>query len=217
MNKQSLFFQSSVAQKNQRQHTIDITIACSKARRFSVLRSFQREPRGRVLSERVNPISLPHLSCVISLQTKRFRPIKCEYWLCPACVLCGSTPQERVVLNPNWQMLSLRRNGHGLREWTESTGVQRPSSGLEMACSVHRYILRLVEFLVNLCFEPSQPLGIISGLREIFIKRYISWKGHRQNIILNCRINLVLGRVVCLVFACWLANRDLSLKSRRHV
>ena len=26
--------------------------------------------------------------------------------------------------------------------------------------------------LVNGCFEPSQPLGIISGLKETFIKRY---------------------------------------------
>ena len=26
--------------------------------------------------------------------------------------------------------------------------------------------------LVNWCFEPSQPLGIISGLKETFIKRY---------------------------------------------
>ena len=27
--------------------------------------------------------------------------------------------------------------------------------------------------LVNWCFEPGQPLGIISGLRETFIERYI--------------------------------------------
>ena len=26
--------------------------------------------------------------------------------------------------------------------------------------------------LVTWCFEPSQPLGIISGLKETFIKRY---------------------------------------------
>ena len=26
--------------------------------------------------------------------------------------------------------------------------------------------------LVNWCFEPSQPLGIISGLKETFIERY---------------------------------------------
>ena len=32
--------------------------------------------------------------------------------------------------------------------------------------------MRLVN-LVNLCFEHSQPLGIISGLKETFIKRYI--------------------------------------------
>ena len=26
--------------------------------------------------------------------------------------------------------------------------------------------------MVNWCFEPSQPLGIISGLKETFTKRY---------------------------------------------
>ena len=29
-----------------------------------------------------------------------------------------------------------------------------------------------VSELVNWCFEPSQPLGIISGLKETFIKRH---------------------------------------------
>ena len=29
------------------------------------------------------------------------------------------------------------------------------------------------EGLVNWCFKPSQPLGIISGLKETFIKRYV--------------------------------------------
>ena len=28
-------------------------------------------------------------------------------------------------------------------------------------------------YLVNWCFEPSQPLWMISGLKETFIKRYI--------------------------------------------
>ena len=31
----------------------------------------------------------------------------------------------------------------------------------------------LVSWLANCCFEPSQPLGIISGLKETFIKRCI--------------------------------------------
>ena len=30
-----------------------------------------------------------------------------------------------------------------------------------------------VNYLVDWCFEPSQPLGIISGLKETFIKRHI--------------------------------------------
>ena len=31
----------------------------------------------------------------------------------------------------------------------------------------------LLSWLVNWCFEPSQSLRFISGLRETFIKRYI--------------------------------------------
>ena len=34
------------------------------------------------------------------------------------------------------------------------------------------WILYRKKSLVNWCFEPSQPLGIISGLKETFIKRY---------------------------------------------
>ena len=33
--------------------------------------------------------------------------------------------------------------------------------------------------LVNWCFEPSQPPGIISGLKETFIKRYIVKKTNK--------------------------------------
>ena len=33
---------------------------------------------------------------------------------------------------------------------------------------------RTVLELVNWCFEPSQPLGIISGLKETFIKRHVA-------------------------------------------
>ena len=33
---------------------------------------------------------------------------------------------------------------------------------------------KLSRELVNWSFEPSQPLGIISGLKETFIKRYIA-------------------------------------------
>ena len=29
-----------------------------------------------------------------------------------------------------------------------------------------------ISLLVNWCFEPNQPLGVTSGLRETFIKRY---------------------------------------------
>ena len=36
--------------------------------------------------------------------------------------------------------------------------------------------------LLNWCFEPSQPLGIISGLKEIFIKRYKVEKTNKAEI-----------------------------------
>ena len=43
----------------------------------------------------------------------------------------------------------------------------------------------LVSYLVYWCFEPSQPLGIISGLKEIFIKRYIVEKTNKAEIRLE--------------------------------
>ena len=35
---------------------------------------------------------------------------------------------------------------------------------------------------VNWCFEPSQPLGIISGLKKTFIKRYIVERTNKAEI-----------------------------------
>ena len=40
----------------------------------------------------------------------------------------------------------------------------------------------LVSYLVNWCFEPSQPLGIISGLKETFVKRYIVERTNKAKI-----------------------------------
>ena len=36
--------------------------------------------------------------------------------------------------------------------------------------------------MVNWCFEPSQPLGIISGLKETVIKRYIDERTSKADI-----------------------------------
>ena len=36
--------------------------------------------------------------------------------------------------------------------------------------------------LVNWCFEPSQPLGIISGRKETFIKGYIVERTNKTEI-----------------------------------
>ena len=53
--------------------------------------------------------------------------------------------------------------------------------------------------LVNRCFEPSQPLRVISGLKETFIKRYIvettvpiRQKSDRKNRVRKQR---VVGRI----------------------
>ena len=36
--------------------------------------------------------------------------------------------------------------------------------------------------MVNWCFEPRQPLGIISGLKETFTKRYIAERTNKEKI-----------------------------------
>ena len=41
---------------------------------------------------------------------------------------------------------------------------------------------KLSSELVNWSFEPSQPLGIISGLKETFIKRYIAERTNKAEI-----------------------------------
>ena len=38
---------------------------------------------------------------------------------------------------------------------------------------VYNFFRKLVSLLVNWCFQPSQKLGILSGLKETFIKRWI--------------------------------------------
>ena len=39
-----------------------------------------------------------------------------------------------------------------------------------------------VRYVVSRCFEPSQPLGIISGLKQTLIKRYIIEKKNEAEI-----------------------------------
>ena len=39
--------------------------------------------------------------------------------------------------------------------------------------------------LVKWCFEPSQPLGIISGLKETFIKRYTAKRTNMAEVRLE--------------------------------
>ena len=38
------------------------------------------------------------------------------------------------------------------------------------------------KLLVNRCFKPSQPLGIKSGLKETFLKRYIVERTNKAEI-----------------------------------
>ena len=58
---------------------------------------------------------------------------------------------------------------------------------------------KLQDKLVSWCFEPSQSLGIISGLKETFVKRYIVERTNKAEIrpeeqsqkTENCRENLL--------------------------
>ena len=43
-------------------------------------------------------------------------------------------------------------------------------------------IIKTTEESVSWCFEPSQPLRIISGLKETFIKRYIVERTNKTEI-----------------------------------
>ena len=47
------------------------------------------------------------------------------------------------------------------------------------------------------CFEPSQPLGIISGLKETFVKRYTVEKTNKAKIRLEEQVRKwrVVGRI----------------------
>ena len=42
--------------------------------------------------------------------------------------------------------------------------------------------IQKVYLLVNRCFEPSQPLGVISGLKKTFIKGYIDQRTNKAKI-----------------------------------
>ena len=43
-------------------------------------------------------------------------------------------------------------------------------------------VIQSFKKIVNWCFEPSQPQGIISGLKETFIKRYIVERTNKAKI-----------------------------------
>ena len=47
---------------------------------------------------------------------------------------------------------------------------------------MHSAIESTVSLLVNWCLEPSQPLRIISGLKETFIKRYTVERTNKAEI-----------------------------------
>ena len=44
-----------------------------------------------------------------------------------------------------------------------------------------------VSLLVDWCSDPSQPLGIISGLKETFIKRHIVGRTNKAEMSLEAR------------------------------
>ena len=77
-----------------------------------------------------------------------------------------------AALNP-MRMRSLPARREGERE--------RAGVGLEVRGRVSGQ-LGTVSELGSWCFEPCQPLGIISGLKETFIKRYIVERTNKVEI-----------------------------------
>ena len=66
---------------------------------------------------------------------------------------------------------------------------------LDLVKKTHPYIMK--NELVNWYFEPSQPLGSISGQKETFIKRYIVERTNKAEIRQKNRVRKrkVVGRI----------------------
>ena len=81
---------------------------------------------------------------------------------------------------------------------TVETRVARKLFGCRDDMQCTDTFLQEVSHSVNWCFEPSQPLGITSGLRETFIKRYIverTIKAERYDRKNRVRKRRVVGRI----------------------
>ena len=75
--------------------------------------------------------------------------------------------------------MTFRGSGRGREGGREGVGK---GSGVSNAATMAWYSLHKVSQLVIWCFEPSQPLGIISGLKETFIKRYVVERTNKAEI-----------------------------------
>ena len=93
--------------------------------------------------------------CVSRQQFCSDRERRCKYCLPGHCLNKNNTPKQCVPLCPGKYV---HRTPPAARTHTLTQLMQRGKHSKK---------------LVNWCFEPSQPLGITSGLKETFIKRYI--------------------------------------------
>ena len=132
---------------------------------------------------------------------------------CP-CQSCSQRPlaqktRKGSLLNrppcppddPNCQRTELRwgeRNCNRHVAWTENA---RPSLRSDKRVAAPT------------CLERS-PLSLVY---DQLVWPFLWARVHQKELILNCQIKMAVERVVCLVCACRLANRDLSLRCRRHV
>ena len=116
------------------------------------------------------------------------------YGACWVCLCCRNPPNSDM----DYRIFIVRPNitaRHCTQGW--STHARDPAlkvdSGRKISCRTGELNLRRRRAgpmhyqqsyisLVNWYFEPSQPLGIISGLKETFIKRYIVERTNKAEI-----------------------------------
>ena len=97
----------------------------------------------------------------------------------------GIPPSDRkIIMSEDWASIVLYRFLLDIynSQSTNETQVIESQITVWFTIFVTRHFMFevLVSYLVNWCFEPSQPLGIISGMKETFSKRYIVERTKRR-------------------------------------
>ena len=73
----------------------------------------------------------------------------------------------------------------------------KAESSQELTQTNGNIMVMMMSYLVNLCFDPSRPPWIISGLKEIFLKRHIVERTSKAEIRPKNRVRKrrVVGRI----------------------